>query len=336
MTAPHGARVSAVVLLAALGLAGNPSGAGAQSGAANSRTFQWTAPGDVGPTGRPARYELRYSANAVSSAADSTALADWWQNLSAAVPASALPTPSQPGVIDSAVVGGLAYGATYYFIIRSVDAAGNWSPYSNVAAVTLAPCDAPTSTPPQPALQNDSLGVLVSWTPPQDPLASYAEVYRGSSPTRLAFVGRMPAGDGEYRDAAVRKGTTYYYAIAWAATCGTGVVGSASSIAVPYPSTAPAAKAPASSMLVYPNPAPGPLTMRFQINGTSPQPVRIRLYDMNGRWVADLADQTLATGQTDLTWDRQTRGGDRAAPGYYEAIGTIGGSRVRERLVLLP
>jgi hypothetical protein len=28
--------------------------------------------------------------------------------------------------------------------------------------------------------------------------------------------------------------------------------------------------------------------------------------------------------------------GDPASPGYYEALGTIGSTRIRERLVLLP
>jgi len=45
---------------------------------------------------------------------------------------------------------------------------------------------------------------------------------------------------------------------------------------------------------------------------------------------------TYSAGETLLTWNRQTRGGDSAAPGYYEALGTIGSTRVRERLVLLP
>jgi hypothetical protein len=64
--------------------------------------------------------------------------------------------------------------------------------------------------------------------------------------------------------------------------------------------------------------------------------VRVRLYDLTGRWLADLADGTYAAGETLLPWNRQTRMGDPASPGYYEALGTIGSTRVRERLVLLP
>jgi hypothetical protein len=89
-------------------------------------------------------------------------------------------------------------------------------------------------------------------------------------------------------------------------------------------------------MRVYPNPASGPLTLHLQIDGNQPQAVRLRLYDLTGRWIADLADGTYGAGETLLTWNRQTRMGDAAAPGYYEALGTIGSTRIRERLVLLP
>ena len=333
MTAPHGARLSAVVLLAALQLAVHPGGAAAQIGSSNSRRFEWTAPGDDGNRGRASRYEMRYSTSAISSQADSMALDSWWSNQATAVPS--MPTPSASGTADNVTVGGLSYGTTYYFIIRSVDDAQNWSAYSNVAMVTLAPCDAPTSTPGAPQAQTDSMGVLLSWNPPQDPLATSVQIYRGSSASQLALIGSVPAGEASYRDAAVQVGSSYVYSLAWAAACGNGALGSTTSITIPRPPAAPRTPT-GGSLFVYPNPASGPLTLRFQIQGTQPQTVRVRLYDMTGHWVADLADGTFSTGETLLTWNRQTRGGDSAAPGYYEALGTIGSTRVRERLVLLP
>jgi hypothetical protein len=282
------------------------------------------------------RYELRYSASAINDLADSTTFENWWSALSTTVPG--MPGPSQAGAVDSVRVGNLAYGTTYYFVIRSADDSQNWSPYSNVASVTLAPCDAPTSTPDAPQIQTDSLGVLISWDPPQDPLATSVQIYRGSSASKLALFGSLPVGNTTYRDATVRTGSTYIYALAWSASCGNGPLGNTSSVAIanPNPPTAPPSAQGGASMRVYPNPASGPLTFHLQIEGTQPQPVRIRLYDLTGRWIAVLADGTYGPGETLLTWSRQTRMGDPAAPGYYEAIGTIGPTRVRERLVLLP
>jgi hypothetical protein len=329
--------VSAAVLLAALLLAGTPNGAGAQIGSANSKKFEWTAPGDDGTRGRATRYELRCSATAIDNLADSTAFQHWWSALSNAVPG--MPAPSQAGAVDSVRVSNLAYGTTYYFVIRSVDDSQNWSPYSNVATVTLAPCDAPTSTPDAPQIQADSTGVLLSWDPPQDSLATSVQIYRGPSASKLALFGSVPVGaTTTYRDATVRRGSTYIYAFAWSASCGNGPVGNTSSvtIATPNPPATPSVVQGGASMRVYPNPASGPPTFHLQIEGNQPQPVRIRLYDLTGRWIAVLADGMYGPGETLLTWSRQTRMGDPAAPGYYEAIGTIGPTRVRERLVLLP
>ena len=337
MTAPQGARVSAAVLLAALLLAGIPNGAGAQIGAANSRKLEWTAPGDDGARGRATRYELRCSVAAVNDPSDSIALDHWWSSLSTSVPG--MPVPSQAGVVDSVRVNNLAYGTTYYFMIRSVDDSQNWSPYSNVAAVTLAPCDAPTAAPGAPQIQTDSTGVLLSWDPPQDPLATSVLIYRGPSAGKLAFLGSIPVGaTTTYRDPSVRSGSTYVYALAWAASCGNGPQGNTSSVTIanPNPPAAPSAAQGGASMRVYPNPASGPLTFRLQIDGNQPQAVRLRLYDLTGRWIIDLADGTYSAGETLFTWNRQTRMGDAAAPGYYEALGTIGSTRIRERLVLLP
>lgn len=333
MTAPLGARVSAAVLLAALQLAIHPSGATAQIGAANSRKFEWTAPGDDGYRGQASRYEMRYSTSAISGQSDSTALDAWWDSQSTAVPN--MPTPSTSGIVDNVIVGGLSYGTTYYFIIRTADAAQNWSPYSNVATVTLPPCDAPTSTPGAPQAQNDSMGVLLTWNPPQDVLATSVQIYRGPSASQLALIGSVSAGEGSYHDTTVRVGSSYVYSLAWAASCGNGALGQTTAITIPRAPAAPRT-ATGGSLFVYPNPASGPLTLRFQIQGTQPQAVRVRLYDMTGHWIADLADGTYSAGETLLTWNRQTRGGDSAAPGYYEALGTIGSTRVRERLVLLP
>jgi hypothetical protein len=308
----------------------------AQTGAANSKKLEWTAPGDDGSLGRATRYELHYSTSAISDLAGSAELDAWWASQSSPVPG--MPLPSQSGVIDSVRVNNLSYGTIYYFIIRTVDKAQNWSPYSNVASVTVAPCDAPTSPPGTPQVQTDSMGVLLSWDPPQDPLATSVQIYRGPSAGKLALFGSVPAGEASYHDATVHGGSTYVYALAWAASCGNGPLGSTASITIPNPNPPAPQHAAASggSLRVYPNPASGPLTLRVQVQGTQPLAVRVRLYDMGGHWIADLADGTYAAGETLLTWNRQTRGGGPAAPGYYEALGTIGTTRVREQLVLLP
>ena len=43
-----------------------------------------------------------------------------------------LPAPGVPGTTESFTIPGLETGVTYHFAIKTVDAAGNWSPLSNV------------------------------------------------------------------------------------------------------------------------------------------------------------------------------------------------------------
>ena len=94
-----------------------------------SSTIVWTAPGDDGMIGRAARYDLRYSTSAISSA-DTLS---WWNaatifDMTGRIPAVA-------GAADSVVVGGLAAGTRYFIILRAADEVPNWSGFSNVAVV---------------------------------------------------------------------------------------------------------------------------------------------------------------------------------------------------------
>ena len=78
------------------------------------------------------------------------------------------------------------------------------------------------------------------------------------------------------------------------------------------------------------------MNLVLDVKGSTSRPARIRLYDLTGHWVADLVDGTYPPGETRITWPRTSRTGRAVAPGYYEALGTIGDTRVRERILLLP
>ncbi len=88
-------------------------------------TLTWTAPGDDGTTGTAAVYDVRC----------------YWSEITAAnwVSASRLegePTPQVAGSTESLDVVGLFLSSTYYFAMRTQDAAGNWSDISNNVVVT--------------------------------------------------------------------------------------------------------------------------------------------------------------------------------------------------------
>lgn len=88
-------------------------------------TLTWTAPADnVAVT----KYDLRWSA-AKPDTTSVSAKDAWW---AAATTVSSMPTPAAAGTSQSVLVPGFSVGS-YYFVIRSRDAAGNWSEWSNVA-----------------------------------------------------------------------------------------------------------------------------------------------------------------------------------------------------------
>ncbi len=127
----------------------------------------WTAPGDDGDRGQAAEYDLRVSTAPPPS--------DW---LSAAPADADIPHPSKPGEPDSAVVGGLTFGVTHTFALRTADDDGNWSVFSNTVEVETADSAPParvtdlTITLPAPHAVT-----LVFTAPGDDSLSGTAATY---------------------------------------------------------------------------------------------------------------------------------------------------------------
>jgi hypothetical protein len=90
---------------------------------AGSVALTWSAPGDDSLSGRASSYDLRYSNQLITAG-----------NFSLATAAVNLPSPGLPGSTQSATVDALLSGRVYYFAIKSVDHANNWSAMSNVVA----------------------------------------------------------------------------------------------------------------------------------------------------------------------------------------------------------
>ena len=90
----------------------------AQDGAV---TLVWTAPGDDSVLGTATAYDLRYSPIPITAS-----------NFSSASRVSPEPVPLAAGRTQTATVRGLVPGSYYYFALRTVDDAGNWSVLSNV------------------------------------------------------------------------------------------------------------------------------------------------------------------------------------------------------------
>lgn len=341
--APSTHRTSLGRLLGAVLIAGGlvqPFSAEAQVNPYTTIGLEWTAGGDDGDQGQATVYEMRYSTSA-PGASDSLTVLAWWNNASAA---PGLPAPKPSGSTDSTRVAGLTPGATYYFVLRSRDDGYNTSPFSNIATATTLSCDAPPSPPSSFSASADTGQVDLSWSG-SDPNADALNVYRGtggSPPTSLLI--SLSPGATSYQDTAVQPGTSYTYRVAWTNTCTSGpysttVLGpysGSSTVTTPGQPPTPGASAGAVSIHAYPNPSSGSVQFVFRLEGTVSREANVRLFDMAGHWIATIVEQRLNPGEQTIAWPRTDRNGRRVTPGYYEAIGTVGDTRVRERVVLTP
>jgi hypothetical protein len=82
-----------------------------------------------------------------------------------------------------------------------------------------------------------------------------------------------------------------------------------------------------------PNPFASATVLRFALS--SPQQVRMAVYDVTGRQVSTLADGTYEAGEHSVTWNAVDADGKRPASGLYFLTVETGNTSVTRKLVLL-
>lgn len=318
---PQGAGSLLAVLVLACSLA--PAVALAQA-PADTLTLAWTAPGDDGTVGTAATYELRMSLSPIDEPG--------WGG---ATVVTGAPTPLPAGAHQTMVVRGLTNGTTYYFAIKTVDDAGNWSAISNLVrwdwVIDTAPPAAPSGLS---AATVTGGGVRVSWSPNSEAdLAGYT-VYRALSAggPYTAVTGALLT-TASFVDMTIPAGA----AAAWyqvSARDNSGNESARSSIAS---ITLTVETGGWSLEPGYPNPSGSGVTVRIPIVVPSlGGEARIEIVNNVGQRIRRMDLGTLAGGATVVQWDGRSDAGREVAPGAYTAWLTTGSTRTGIRLVRVP
>lgn len=292
---------------------------------ADSITLAWTATGDDGTAGRATTYELRFSEQPVSGSDTTT----WWANASTA---GVLPPPASSGSRESYVMSGLATGATYYFVLRVADEAGNWSGFSNVRA-RQAGTAGTLATPESFMATAVSGGVDLSWSEPVSGSGSGYHLYRRTPTGPDSLLASLTVGTVAWQDTSAAGGSSYEYRLATYQGSGEGLPAVAS-ISVPSDRLANVT----SGIHGYPNPARGKVTLRFASGSRDGASGRVRLviYDLTGHVVCQLVDRVLPAGEQAIEWPCRSDAGNAVAPGLYNAILDGPQGRTVTRIAVVP
>jgi hypothetical protein len=281
----------------------------------------WTDTGDNGMTGTATQAEMRVATAPIS-------LENW--DLATVVPGAPVPGPF--GTPESLMVHGLTPGSTYYFALRVVDEAGNWSSLSNPlmwnGTLDLSPPAAPTGL----GAARAGAGAHLAWNPSGEPDLGGYIVYRATSASGpYTRVNDSLLVSPLYDDLAGPGGSS----VAWYEVAALDMSGNLS--ARSGAASVSFAAANVQLQAVYPNPSPlaGPVRIPVLV-AAQPKGARIDVLDAAGRRVRRIDLAALALGSTEVVWDGRNDAGRLCAPGVYSACLVGDGLSQVVRLVRVP
>ena len=293
--------------------------------APESVQLAWTAPSDGGSSA--GNYEIAFSTTPVG-----TDTAQWFDTI--AEKAANPPAPGTPGSIESVTLSGLTGGERYYFMMRYFDAFSNPSELSNVASFDVVPVELVVFTASAEQAQ-----ITLSWRTASETnnLGFYIERRDDAESTwdEIGFV----AGNGTttdpqtyaYVDAELQPGT-YRYRLRQVDFDGSVDYSGEIEVAVAMPQQFVLAHS-------YPNPfslaSHTNTTIKFELTNAEPLRVELRIYDILGREIRRLVDDTRRGGFYEVRWDGRQENGQRAATGIYLYELRAGDQRALRKLMLV-
>ncbi len=217
-TAPEFGKIMSFVPMLFIALAVIAESLPAQEATQTSITLTWTAPGDDGNIGTATAYDIRYSLSTINAS-----------NWNDATQVTGEPSPQTAGSAESFTVTGLTPGTLYYFAVKAVDEAGNWSSLSNIASRSTLNESTPPSTIATLIVNGTGENsITLNWTAPGDDgavgTASQYDVRYATSPITDLNWNSATQASGEpspqvagssesFTVTGLNSSTTYYFAV---------------------------------------------------------------------------------------------------------------------------
>jgi len=298
----------------------------------------WIATGDDSLAGTAAYYDIRYALVPITDA-----------NWVAAIQVADEPIPQESGSLESFTVTGLQSNMTYYFAIKAVDEAGNWSALSNIASTVTDNDSPPDAISDLMVETGDTLGeLLLSWTVPAD-AASYQIAYSRDTITAGNYLSANfwydppePLSAGEVQSfvlSGLVPAAEYWVAMlvldsadnvseisnivrnvaGWDFGSGTGDDGDA---------------IPTEFCLMQNYPNPFNPTTQFKFNLVLPAQVTIQVFNVLGQLITTLLDEVKPAGIHTVSWDGSSDNGQPVTSGVY-TYRIIAGNEVEARQMIL-
>jgi hypothetical protein len=288
---------------------------------ATSITLTWTAPGDDGNYGTAKEYDIRYSTTMITE--------DNWDTATQVV---GEPTPRPAGTVESCTIAALLPGTLYFFAVRTVDDAMNWSPLSNIATIRTHDKQIfPVAIDDLTAFTGNKPGeMILCWTVPAG-IGHYGIIYSGGTINKANRGNAdlwpdppapLPAGERQtFTLTGLNPGCRYWAAIIVYDDAGntselsniaSGVTGSdwetgADGVVNP----------PVKFKLFqnYPNPFnPGTI---IEYHLPESKHVSVSIYNILGQHINVLVDETKSAGVYSIAWNGRDSAGRPAAAGVY-------------------
>jgi hypothetical protein len=290
----------------------------------DSVSVSWTAPGDDGRSGTATAYDLRISEAPITEA-----------NFATAFSVPAVPAPAASGTRQRVTVRGLTRGTTYYFAIRTVDDAGNWSGLSNLLRWDWIIDTAPPGAPATVAARREGDHVRITWSPNSEPDVSGYRVYRWFTESNDPLAATItPVGTvSEFVDAEIPAGTeiVWYRVSALDGSGNESALSSGVLVTLVNLTTQVTVESP------YPNPSRGDAPVSIPVV-TPPGANGAAIVDVvngGGHRVRRL-EVTLSPGRQVVVWDGRNDAGRAVVPGVYRAWLIAGETRTSIRLLRVP